>query len=913
MRSKKILITLGLLCSVVLLFAFIPKDDDPIDKLVSALQKWADTNPQEKVYLHTDKPYYAVGDTIWFKGYVTVGSRHQLSALSHALYVDLITQNDSLVRTLKLPITTGMVIGDFVLGDDLNPGNYRIRAYTQWMRNAGEDYFFDKTFTVGDLNSDDVITKADYQYKTVDNKTVLAALLTYTDNDGRAFGDKKVKYQIIINKQVVDTKTVQTDALGNLLINIDNSKKANLAGAIIRTILDNKSNHPIVRDFPIKAFSTQSDVQFFPESGNLVNGLSCRVAFKAVGIDGLGIAVKGKVVDEANNQVADFEALHAGMGSFLIRPEAGKHYSAEVTFPDASTKKVALPDAVNEGYTLGIYQPNKDSILVRIFATAAEVAAAPTLNFVGQTSGEVIVASPVKISRASNSIWLEKKLFPSGIAQFTIFSATGEPLNERLAFIKSEDMMKLSVKSDKNSYKSKEKITVNLGALDPKGQAPLGGNFSVSVIDQTNVPFDANAETTILSNLLLTSDLKGYVEKPNYYFNNTGEDVDKALDNLMLTQGYRRFVWKDILSGANKASVFQAEKLGAKISGTVYTLGKKPLANATVTMLSLRANIAATTTSDENGKFKFEGILVKDSTKFAVQARMGKSDHTIVELDTLPRIANNKNKNLPDISTNLNATLKAYLATAKKQDDVYEKIGSLDKMKRLKEVRISARKTKEDANITPQGMYKIDEQSADQIIKFSDDDGQACITLAMCLQSRLQGVSILDGEKGSSLFDMSTRKNLGMLVDGNMISSDEEISRILDGSILPQDIAKIEVVRHNVAVRNYLGRNDAGYVLIFTKLGSSRKEYNPSVVNVTPKGYNKVRTFYSPVYETSANTQIPDLRTTVYWNPYLKTDEKGQTSFSFYNADGPGTYKIVVEGIDAAGELGRQVYTYTVQ
>lgn len=915
MKFKNLLIKLGLLGSVVLLFSFIPKVDDPIDKLVAALQKWADTNPQEKVYLHMDKPYYAVGDTIWFKGYVTIGSRHQLSALSHGVYVDLITQNDSLVRSLKLPVTTGMIIGDFILGDDLKPGSYRIRAYTQWMRNAGTDYFFDKTFTVGDVDNDDIITKASYQYKTINNKVVLNALLTYTDVNGRAFADKKVKYQVVIDKEVVDTKTAQTDALGNLLIEINNDKKSSLAGAYIRTILDNKNNHPVVRDFPVKVILSQSDVQFFPESGNMVNSLPSRVAFKAVGIDGLGVDVKGKVVDDANNQVAEFESLHAGMGSFLMKPEAGKHYTAEITFADATTKKVPLPAAINDGFILGVTQPNKDSILVRIYTSPNQLSTNPTLNFIGQTNGEVIVASPVKVSRATTSIWLEKKLFPSGIAQFTIFTAAGEPLNERIAFIKANDMMKLNLKSSKSSYKSKEPVTITLNAQDSKNKAALGGNFSVSVIDESNVPFDENAETTIFSNMLLSADLKGYIEKPNYYFANAGDDVDKALDNLMLTQGYRRFMWKDILNGTDKKPAFEAEKqLGSVISGTVYTLNKKPAANAIVTMVSLRGQVALDTVTDANGRFAFKPIVVKDSIKFAVQARLAnKSEKTIITLDTLPRLRVNKNKNLPDVSTNVNATLKAYLESAKKQDDIYEKSGNLNKVRRLKEVRISAYKTKQDANIKPQGMYKIDEASADQLITFPEDDAANCVNLAMCLQARIQGVSIEQGKTGSVLYDMVAKQNLGLIIDGRMAFNNDEVSEILDGSIMPEDVAKIEVVRHNMAVKNFLGNNEAGYVLILTKLGTSRKQYNPSIVNVTPKGYNKVRDFYSPKYTPGVNDKTPDLRTTVYWNPYLKTNEQGQTSFNFYSADGPGTYKVIVEGIDAAGELGRQVYRYTVQ
>ncbi|MFD2143916.1 hypothetical protein [Mucilaginibacter antarcticus] len=407
MKINRLYIKLGLFCSIISLFAFTPQADDPLDKLVAALQKWTDTYPQEKVYLHMDKPYYALGDTIWFKGYITIGSRHQLSKLSGSLHVDFITEQDSLIRSLKLPIVSGMVVGEFNLSDDFKEGSYRIRAYTQWMRNAGEEYFFDKTFTVGSLTSN-IVAKADYQYKTVNNKAILTAVLNYTDDNGRALAERSIKYQIIIDKTVMDTKVTKTDALGSLMINIENDKRANLSGAYIRTIIEDSNKQTIIRDFPIKAGLVQSDIQFFPESGSLIAGVSSRVGFKATGVDGTGTPIKGTVVDQSNAEVAQIETLHAGMGNFLLRPEAGKSYTANLTFADGSTKAVALPKVVNEGYVLGVYQPNKDSILVRIGASAKIIAAAQDVLFIAQTSGETIFATPVKIAKASTSIWLEK-------------------------------------------------------------------------------------------------------------------------------------------------------------------------------------------------------------------------------------------------------------------------------------------------------------------------------------------------------------------------------------------------------------------------------------------------------------------------------------------------------------------------
>ncbi|MES2808134.1 MAG: TonB-dependent receptor [Bacteroidota bacterium] len=909
-KIKRLYIKIGLFCSLFLLFAFVPKADDPIDKLVAALQKWTDTYPQEKVYLHMDKPYYALGDTIWFKGYITIGSRHQLSKLSGALHVDFITDQDSVIRSLKLPIISGMVVGEFNLSDDFKEGSYRIRAYTQWMLNAGDEYFFDKTFTVGSIGSN-VVAKADYQYKTVNNKPILTAVLNYTDDDGRALAERSIKYQIVIDKTVMDTKVTKTDALGSLMINIANDKRANLSGAYIRTIIEDKDKQPVIRDFPIKAGLVQSDVQFFPESGNLVAGVSSRVAFKAIGVDGTGTPIKGSVVDQANAEVAQIETLHAGMGNFLMRPEAGKTYTAKISFADGSTKTVALPKVVDEGYVLGVYQPNKDSILVRIGASANMVAAGQDILFIAQTSGETIFATPVKIAKASTSIWLEKKSFPSGIAQFNLFDANGQPLNERVAFIRSNDVMQLLVKSSKATYKAKEPIAVSLEAKDSKG-AGIPGNFSVAVIDETKVPGGEDVESTIFSNLLLTSDLKGYIEKPNYYFAKQGDEVDRALDNLMLTQGYSRFTWNKlpVLNAAKPA--YEPEDLGVKISGKVYKLASNSvIAGATVDMISIRAGINKTATTDAEGRFSFGPILLQDSIKFAVQAKNGKSDKVKIMIDTLPKVRIGINPNFGDVSTNVSATLSAYLQNLKKQDEFYEKTGQLDKVQRLREVRIKAKRAKAESNLTPQGMFQIPEVSADKVVRFSEYEADMCLNLSMCLQARLPGVRVESNLGYTTMTDLRGSK-LVLILDGRKITSADEVSEILEGSVPPTDVAKILLVRTNEAIKNTLGGDGAGYILIITKLGTARKLYIPNIANVTPKGFNKVREFYMPKY-TTANATQADLRTTIYWDPRIKTDANGKTAFTYFNADGPGTYKVVVEGINAAGELGRQVYRYTVK
>ncbi|WP_429381430.1 carboxypeptidase regulatory-like domain-containing protein [Mucilaginibacter sp. UYCu711] len=826
---------------------FIPasKRDTTTDKLMATLQQWADSIPQEKMYLHFDKPYYAINDTIWFKGYLTTASRHQLSAISGAAYVDLIDGQNHPLKTLKLPVNSGTIAGNFILGDEIKKGSYHIRAYTQWMRNAGPDYFFDHTFTVG--NPNDVKLKAD-------PKTTLQ----------------------------------------------------------------------------------QTDVQFFPESGSLVNGIASKVAFKAVGSDGLGANITGKITDNDNNEIAQIATLHAGMGNYLLQPLTGKTYKANITFTDGTTKSIALPTALNEGYVLSVFQPNKDSVLVRIHASSAMQQS--TVNLIIHSSGEIIFASPIKITDGVTSLWLDKRGFPSGIAQFTIFDSNSQPLNERIAFIKSNDQLKLSIDSANTISKSKAHVQFNLKVADSENRL-AESTLSVAVIHEDKMPVDESAESTIFSNILLTSDLKGYIEKPNYYFTADTDEVNRALDNLMLTQGFRRFEWKTLNTTVNTKPTFEAEGLGSSISGLVTTLTHKPLPNAKVKLFAVRAALMKDTITDANGRFKFDKMFIGDSLKFTLQAQTAdNSDKVIIILDTVAQMSsqvtlrNNKNTADADI-------IKTLLQKATDEGKPVELSG----LHVLKQVDIKASKiAAPKIEILPQAIFTIPEQSVDKIITIPDPEHYNNLT--MFLQSSLQGTSIQVDEAGRKLLvdmrpanvppniapvspftnatseepiDKYLGKEIGLIVNGRKIKGRSEADEILEGSILAGDIAKIEVVRTNTALVNSLrnmGDRFVGFVLLFTKTGDWRKGYNPSIANVIPKGFNKVRKFYSPRYENPETAKsIPDFRTTIYWNPYVGVDTTGKASFEFFNADGPANYRVVIEGINAAGEIGRKVYTYKVE
>lgn len=904
MKPKKILTGLIACLGVAALFAFAPKDDDPIKKIVTQLSKWLDDNPQEKVYLQMDKPYYAAGEDMWFKAYITIGEKHQLSALSSVLNVELIDDRDSIKRAIKLPVSNGITWGDFALPDSLHAGNYRIRAYTNYMRNAGNEYFFDKTLAIGNAVNNSVFTKVAYQYSTQNGQQKVSAAITYTDLNGTPYASKEVSYEVQLDaKNSIRGKGI-TDAGGVLNISFTNPQPNTLnSGRIVTTIkyADKKS---AAQTLPVKALSNKVDVQFFPEGGSLVNGLRCKVGFKATGADGLGVDVKGIIKDNTNTDVVRMGASHFGMGYLVMAPEAGKSYKAVVTLPDGSETTVALPQATDKGFTLSVVGNDPDNLIMKIGASQDIVDKGDAeISVVAQQNGKVYFAAKTKITKPSFAATIPKSRFPSGIVQFTLFSGTGEPLNERVVFVQNNDLLKLAVSTEKQSYGPRQKVKIDLNAKDAADK-PIIGSFSATVIDESKVPVDENSETTILSNLLLTSDLKGYIEKPNYYFNNPTDETRGNLDALMLTQGYRRFAWKQILNDVFPPMAYQPEK-SLSISGTIKTSGGKPVAKAKVMLFSTSGGFfMQDSIADDQGRFAFKNLVFKDSVRFLVQARTPKGGKDVeIFLDNVGPLPAGKNKNAPDIQVSVSNAMSGYLQNSKSQYNEQLKYGLGDHVTALKEVVITEKKktVMENSNNLNGG------GNADQVIK--SDALNSCPTLEMCLTGRANFVTFRDGMAYST---RSPSTPMLIVLDGMTMSEDFTLD-----NITPQDVESVEVLRTIGYTAIYGSRGGAGVLIITTKRGGSDTNYiryAPGISTYAPKGYYASRIFYAPKYDDpKTNASVADLRTTICWKPNLVTDKDGKTSFEFFNADAKGTYRVVVEGIDNDGNLGRMVYRYKVE
>lgn len=465
-RTMVILLT----CLFLVNLSFRDSEDPRVVKIYQQLETFSNRTQQQKIYLKTDKEKYMPGESIWLKAYVLKASNLQSDLNSNEVFVDLIGYDKVVYQNIIIQNADGFAKGDIAIADSIPEGNYQIVAYTNWMKNFDDAYFFSKTIQIVNPKYNNFISQ-------------------------RAFDNIKKRNKIFVEGE------------------------------------------------------KEMTVQFFPEGGNLVSGISGRVAFKAINRLGNGVNVKGEIFDETNKKAGSFQSKHLGMGSFVFTPEAGKKYYAKVTFDDASTKKIDLPAVEPKGFVLMANTIAGDQLRLSIQTNAINPMDDKSNEFfiVGQAGGEIRYISKALYKGKPVNVVIPKKHFPAGISQITIFDYQTNPVCERLVFIfpkETENTTSMDVTKTSEGNDMVFKIQLK----DKQGKASTG-NLSLSLSENIEINGLQSWNENILSNLLLTSDLKGKVENATQYFDETNPQSPVDLDLVMMINGWRRFVWKDILAG----------------------------------------------------------------------------------------------------------------------------------------------------------------------------------------------------------------------------------------------------------------------------------------------------------------------------------------------------------------------------
>lgn len=468
-----------------------------IDGWAKRLEAFGKSIPQEEVFVHMDNTSYFLGDTIFYKAYCRL-STGQPSKLSGLLYVELLNNDGYLVEREKIKLVNGEGSGCFLLSDTLYGGYYELRAYTRWQLNWGQfehphtrktkDWFYSK--------------QMENQYFRDFEKLYSRVFPVYDKpkNPGEYFQDMTMR--------------------------------------------------PMLRYFRADHSKPEADVTFYPEGGNLVAGTTCRVAFEANDDDGKHLKGKLTVFDKDGQQVAEVETQQRGRGSFLLPVKEKEKYTATFTWTASNaveyTQKCKLPDIETDGAAM---QTTCTGDAIHLDIQTAGTAANEELGYTVMSHG-VLQASNSLGKGAALQADIDATGFPDGVAQITVFNSLGRVYADRLVFVRhagfaSQNIVFSGIKED--GYKAYEPINIKIKAEQNGASLTQGGGASISVAVRdaahSEYTFDSG---NILTEMLLASQVKGFIEQPEYYFEADDEEHRQALDLLLMIQGWRRYNWVEM-------------------------------------------------------------------------------------------------------------------------------------------------------------------------------------------------------------------------------------------------------------------------------------------------------------------------------------------------------------------------------
>ncbi len=806
---KKISIT----CIVVFLLSFtITNNFSELvqEKLLNYVE-----NPPEKIYVQTDKPYYTLGEDIWYTTYLVNGIDHKKTNKSKVVYVELINDQDSIVSKKQLYISNTNTAGDFKIKNNWKAGNYILRAYTNYMRNQDAAYFFQKQIPIWD--------------------------------------------------------TEKTEEISTVDASSSNSEKQKL-------ILKEKPN-----------------LEFYPEGGYLINGLTSKVGIKVKDTFNRDISISGTIKDSDNKTISSFKTFHSGLGLISITPEINKTYYASVIVNNVEyTYK--LPKVLSIGYNLNIV--NNGSHLVVKASTNSPLGLKNSYLLAHQRGALVFEKFETEDSN-SYLIRFNTDTLNDGVTHFTLFDNEGKPVCERLVFIDNpENSISVNLDSDNLTPARRDKINLNIDLKDTNGN-PVVGDLSMSITDIDAIGHSSK-DDNIKTYLLLNSDLRGQIKNPGYFFEKENDPKRRyLLDLVMLTHGWRRFTWNELLYKP-KANQFTPET-GIYISGV--TASKKSKQNIpAVTKLTFMGSFPyqEKIRSNTNGIFKYGPFVFMDTIPTLIEARVNefKKEETKANRMVDIRLTANHNsspkvfkQNILRSSLNDETKISNFLALSQNISMINEAF--LEEARLLDEVVITAtkksEKEKRNEELNEKAFYgfptnRIDLKGNPEMEVYNIFD---LLNMLPGVTANNNSISIRNGGVPRIYLN-----NFPVELDDitNMTAVDVDFIDVLKG-----------------ADASFFPNSANGVIVIHQKLGANVLAKNikrkPGIIDFTSTGFYTAREFYSPNHISMPNEATKqDIRTTLHWEPKITlTNASKKANVSFFTSDTKSRYAIKIEGITDNG------------
>jgi alpha-2-macroglobulin-like protein len=374
--------------------------------------------PYEKVYVQCDRPLYKPGDDIWMAVWITDGITNKASNISEILTVELVNPKGNIEETRRLIATKGRATCDFTLDSLVSGGIYKIKAYTNWMKNFGEENSFEKDIQVQQIALPKLKMKLEFEKKAYGAGDTVHAKLVLGSLENQPLSDYGFTYNVNLNGTIFQKGTSTTDKSGKSVITFSLPSPLNTNDGLLNVMISFRDNtESISRSIPI--ILNQLDLQFFPEGGDLVAGTTNNCAFKALNEFGKPADLEGTVFNSKHKIVAQFKSYHQGMGAFRFEVQKGENYYALIDRPQGILQLYLLPQPVDKGYKLEIPSPLQ-FIIPNEKQTASILILSPestTVSLVGQVNGKIYYSAKHTVKIGENKLDIPLAAFPSGVAQ----------------------------------------------------------------------------------------------------------------------------------------------------------------------------------------------------------------------------------------------------------------------------------------------------------------------------------------------------------------------------------------------------------------------------------------------------------------------------------------------------------------
>lgn len=846
--KNKLFVLIFIICN--LLTAYVSGEVPPakvvFQQYMNQAQTFANNFPREKAYLHFDNTSYYVGDTIWFKAYVTLAEKQTFSLISRPLYVELVDQTGHIADKQIIKLTQGEGNGQFILPHSMLSGYYEVRAYTRWMLAFNEPQYFSRTFPIYQLSNSDKLERS---------------ITTYE----------------------------------------------------LSSSMENRPSET----------EEKLNVRFFPEGGQLVEGVTSQVAFKAESKNGGNIELSGTIYSKEGTEITSFETLHDGMGHFEYTP-SDQPAIAKVSF-QGKKYEFTLPQALPNGYVLSTVS-NAGALLVRVSCNAAtpQDTLAVFISHQGRPSIHQLISCRAD---APQEFILPTRKLPAGVLQVSLINRAGNTLCERFVFANPRAPLQISTEGLKEVYAPYAPIRCELQVKNAKGE-PVSGELSVSIRDGVRSDY-LEYDNNIFTDLLLTSDLKGYIHQPGYYFASPSPRKQTELDVLLMVHGWRKYDMSQAISTA-PFTPLQLPEAQLVLNGQVKsTILKNKLKDIALSVIVKKDDqfITGGTVTNENGRFTIPVEDFEGTTEAVIQTRkVGKErnkDASILidrNFSPAPRAYGYKELH-PEWKD-----LAYWQQKAESFDSLYmDSIRKVEGLYVLDEVEIKS-KRRQGSNMAT----KISEKSIDayydvrRSVDVLRDNGKIVTTIPE-LMEKLSPQFYWDRTNDKHTY---RQKPICYIMDNHILSETETQMMLTEvdglasiiiskgtGGIdddLIQNTKMSEVTDSTGVDISKLDRYSVFYLIPLPRRDVLNKSQSAvlGTRQTVIQGYTRPLEYYSPAYPTKElYMDKVDKRRTLYWNPSVQADENGKAVIECYNNQYSTPLIIQAETLGKDGQIGSMRYS----